>query len=109
MRFKVDGRELEAVENIRVGEACEAEKALNLSMADSGFAGMMAVSLYVAMRREDPKKPAAMLADEVMAVELTSFEEVEEEDPPAEGSGAESEPDPENPPTSGPPPSDQSE
>lgn len=86
MKFKIDGRELEA-DSIRVGELCEAEKALGLNMAD-GSGAAVAVQLYVAMRRQDKQKPIHVLADEVMRADLTSFEEVEEESPPAEAADA---------------------
>jgi hypothetical protein len=90
MKFKVDGRELDA-SGIRVGELCEAEKALGLNMAD-GSGASIAVSLFVAMRREDRNsenpKPLAMLADEVMAADVTTFEEADDESPPAEAPAA---------------------
>jgi hypothetical protein len=84
VKFKVDGRELDA-SGIRVGELCEAEKALGLNMAD-GSGAAIAVSLFVAMRREDKKnenpKPLALLADDVMAADVTTFEEADDESPP---------------------------
>lgn len=82
MKFKVDGRELSA-EGMRVGEICEAEKALNLDM-DQGSGAKIAIALFVAMRREDRKnenqKPLALLADDVMNVDMTMVEAEEEEE-----------------------------
>jgi hypothetical protein len=102
VKFKVDGRELDAT-GIRVGELCEAEKALQLNMAD-GSGAAIAVSLFVALRRENKTKPAAMVADEVMRADVSSFEEADEESPPAEAADAadaETEPALENQLTSG--------
>ena len=76
MKFRIDGRELESIENIRIGEACEAEKALGLDM-EAGFTARIAVMLFVSMRRADPNKPAHLLADEVMRADLSTLEEVE--------------------------------
>lgn len=101
MKFRIEGRELEAVENMRVGEVCEAEKALNVS-ADGGFGARTAVMLFIAMRKEDPEKPIRLLADEVMRADIGTVEEVEEESPPAEmGDDEEESPAPVNLPTSG--------
>lgn len=103
MKFKIEGRELEA-DSIRVGELCEAEKALGLNMAD-GTGAAVAIQLYVAMRRQDKQKPTHVLADEVMRADITSFEEVEEESPPAGAADAaangKKDSDPENQLTSG--------
>lgn len=82
MKFKIGGRELEA-DGIRVRELCEAEKALQVNMSD-GTGAAVAIQLFVALRREDKNKPAGVLADEVMSADITTFEEVEDESPPAE-------------------------
>lgn len=105
MKFKLDGRELEA-EHIRVGELCEAEKALQINMAD-GSGAAIAVTLFVALRRDDPKKPAHLIADEVMRADVSTFEEAEDESPPDEAAdAADNGTEPHTPvslPTSGPP------
>lgn len=82
MRFIIDGVEIDAVENIRVGEMCEAEKELGISLADTGSAGSFALSLFVALRRQNPDKPGPVIRDEVFAADMTSIEEVKE-GPPA--------------------------
>lgn len=84
MRFKIDGVELDAVENVRIGEMCEAEKELGISLEDAGSAGKFALMLFVALRRQDPSKPMGVTRDEVWATDMTSIEEVEE-DPPEAG------------------------
>ena len=86
MKFKIDGQELSA-EGIRVSELCEAEKALKMNMSE-GMGAAIAIQLYVAMRRKDPNKLAGVLADEVLSADVTTFEEVEEESPPAEAADA---------------------
>jgi hypothetical protein len=100
MKFKIDGRELDVVDNPRIREAAEAEKALGMDMED-GFTARLAISIFVALRRDDPEKSARDLGDEVMNMDLASLEEVEEELPPAEEPAAEAG-EPESPPTTGP-------
>ena len=85
MRFKIDGVEMEVAEDIRIRELVEAEKALGFSMDETGSAGKMAIAIFVAMRRHDADIGPGLLADKVMAVDLSKFEEVEEASPPAEG------------------------
>jgi hypothetical protein len=106
VKFKIDGRELDGVENPRIREASEAEKALGMDMED-GFTARLATSIFVALRREDPERPARDIGDEVMNMNLGSLEEVEEESPPAEEPVAEAG-DLESQPTTGPPRSVQS-
>jgi hypothetical protein len=106
MKFKVNGRELEALESFRIGEACEAERALGIDLADTGLAGKMAVALFISMRRDDPERSVMQIADEVMGIDMAAFEEVEEESPPAETPAAdeptgEEIPGHEHPPTTG--------
>ena len=84
MKFKIDGVELAAAENIRIGEMCEAEKMLGITADETGLAGRLALSLYVTKRRAEPEKPMQVTADEVMAADMSSLEEVEEESPPVE-------------------------
>jgi hypothetical protein len=81
MKFKLDGVEMEAASDIRVRELVEAESALGFSMDETGSGGKMAIALFVAMRRLDPEKAKGLIADTVMAVDLSKFEEVEEEEP----------------------------
>jgi hypothetical protein len=85
VRFKIEDVEYVAVEDIRVRELVEAEAALGFSMDETGSAGKMALGLFVAMRRQDGEIGPGLLADKVMAVDLSKYEEVEEQDPPAEG------------------------
>lgn len=82
-RFRIDGVELEAPEHLRVGEVIEAEKALGLSM-DQSWGAQMAVALFVAMRTREPEKPATLIASEVLQVDMSGLEEVEEESPPVD-------------------------
>jgi hypothetical protein len=86
MRFRIDGVEYVAVEDIRVRELVEAEGALGFSMDETGSGGKMAIGLFVAMRRHDTDIGAGLLADKVMGIDLSKYEEVEEDSPPAEGS-----------------------
>src|SRR5215471_11087423 len=87
---------------------CEAEKALGMSTDEGGFGAKVAVALFVIERRADPAKPAVLIADQVLDLDMGTIVEVEEENPPAEPAPVpEPEPeapeeDPENPPTSGP-------
>jgi hypothetical protein len=83
VKFKINEVELDAPENLTVRELVEAEQALGFSM-DSGSGAQMAVLLFVAMRKADPNKPAALLADDVLNSDISTVEEVEGEDPPAE-------------------------
>jgi hypothetical protein len=84
MKFKLgDGVEMEAASDIRIRELVEAESALGFSMDETGSGGKMAIALFVAMRRLDPEKAKGLIADTVMAVDLSKFEEVEEPSPPA--------------------------
>jgi hypothetical protein len=108
MKVKLDGREIEVASNIRIGELIEAEKALGFNMDETGSGGRMAISLFVALRREEKEKPIGMLADEVLRVDLSTFEEVAEESPPAEGGDERESADLVKLPTSGPQPSVQS-
>jgi hypothetical protein len=102
VKFKIDGRELEAPEKLRVGQVCEAERALGVS-AEDGFGARTAVMLFVTMRVDEPSKPAHLIADEVMRADIATVEEVGEESPPAGAPvGADHEQDQENPLTSGP-------
>lgn len=48
---------------LRLG--CEAEKMLQVHMADGGFA-LTAIQLYVAIRQTDPDTPPVVVADTVM-------------------------------------------
>lgn len=107
MKFKIDGRELEAPETLRIGDVCEAEKLLGVSM-EGGFGPKMAVMLFIAMRKDNPKKPPVLVADEVMRADIATMEDVEEaeeESPPAEAAGAADENGHANPLISGPQPS----
>lgn len=88
MKISVDGRELD-VDGIRVGELCEAEKALGVNMSD-GSGAAIAVTLFVGLRREDKQKPAGALADEVMRADVTTIAEADDAGPPAEGADEES-------------------
>lgn len=100
MRFKIDGRVLEAPETLRIRESCEAEKHLGMSIED-GFTARIAVMLFAALRKEEPDKPPYLIAEEVMNADLGSLEEVEEARPPEvapEGAETQSE----NHPTTGP-------
>jgi len=85
VRFKIDGEVFEAAEDIRVRELVEAEKALGFSLDETGSAGKMAIGIFVAMRRMDAEIGPGMLADKVMAVDLSKYEEVEDAGPPAVG------------------------
>ena len=87
MKIQVDGREIE-VGHIRVGELCQAEKLLQVNMGD-GSGAAIAVTLFVGFRREDKTTSAALLADQVMRADVSTFEEVEEDGPPAEAPAAE--------------------
>lgn len=78
MPFKVNGKVLPELAHLRVRELVEAEKALGVSAGDSDGAGM-AVSLYVLLRREDPEISAGLLADQVLDVDFSEVETVEEE------------------------------
>lgn len=103
MQFKVNGEVLPRAEHIRVREMCEAEQALGIDAEMTGMAGKMALSLYVALRRKDPEKSAGLIADEVLDVDMTAIEQIEDEPvptSPAEEGGANLE----SPPTSGHPP-----
>jgi len=82
VKFKVNGKELELSDSIRVGEMCEAEKALGLSLEEVGAAGKTAIMLFIAMRRDAPGQPVSVLASEVMNIDLGAMEV--EDDPPAE-------------------------
>lgn len=75
--------ELDAPENLRVRELVEAEKALGFNM-DAGSGAQMAVLLFIAMRKREPDKPSALLADEVMNADISTVEEVEEGNPPVD-------------------------
>lgn len=81
-QFKVNGKLLPEVDHIRVREMCEAEKALGLNAGETGTAGMLALSLYVALRREDPERSAGLIADEVLDVDMTEVVSLEEEEDP---------------------------
>jgi len=93
---------------IRVREMCEAEKALGMSADEGGFGAKVAVALFVIERRADPERPAVLIADQVLDLDMGEIVEVEEDAPPAEpAEPAEPAPEPEpeedeNPPTSGP-------
>lgn len=82
MKILVDGRKLD-VDGIRVGELCEAEKALQVNMAD-GSGAAIAVTLFVGLRREDKQKPVHLIADEVMRADVTTIQEGDA-GPPADG------------------------
>lgn len=99
--WKINGEVLPAPEHIRVREMCEAEKALGISADETGMAGKMALSLYVSLRRKDPERSAGLIADDVLNVDMTAIEEVEDEAVPTSPAdeGGES---PESPPIIGP-------
>jgi len=85
VRFKIDGEVFEAAEDIRVRELVEAEQALGFSLDETGSAGKMAIGIFVAMRRADAEIGPGLLADKVMAVDLSKYEEVGDANPPAVG------------------------
>lgn len=101
-RFKLNGEVLPSPDHIRVREMCEAEKALEINADETGMAGKMALAFYVALRRKDPERSPALIADEVLDVDMSAIEEVEDEavdpTPPVEEGGQE----PESPPIFGP-------
>lgn len=98
-RFKLGTLELDAPEHLRVGEVIEAEKALGLTMTD-GWGAQIAVSLFVAMRNKEPEKPATVIAGEVLQVDISALEEVEDPLPDAPKGADQGDPE-----TSGAPPS----
>src|SRR5262245_66316293 len=83
MKAHIEGREVELVENWRVGELIEAENAVGVDMWSATGAGRMALVIFISMRREDPNFPQAVLAGKVKMMEITSIlpDEDEEADP----------------------------
>ena len=79
VRLKVDGKEFH-LQHMPLMQKYEAEKTLGMNMGDNETSGLM-VMLFVAMRQQEPEKPAVLIADEISAADLFSFEEVEDERP----------------------------
>ena len=93
MQFKINGELVDAPENIRVREMAEAEQALNCNAEEAGMAMKMALALYIALRRKDPDMNRGLLADQVLDMDLSGFETIEDADP-LEGQPVEAPPDP---------------
>lgn len=105
--FELAGRKVEVadLDSISVRELTEAENATGLEMASRG--GVFAIQLFVSLRRDNPEKAAGAIADDVLSAKyIPTLDSLEDDDSPL--GAAESE-DPEDPPTSGHPPSDSSE
>ena len=91
-RLKFDGKEYELPdsEDWTTGELSEAEHALGTSFGGESQGDVMAISFYIAVRREDKEIPPVLLADRVKQVkmgELLLSEPEEEEGPLAEQNG----------------------
>ena len=84
MKLKIGDEVFTLDGGIRVREMCEAEKALGMSTDEGGFGAKVAVALFVIERRADPTKPAVLIADQVLDLDMGTIVEVEEENPPAE-------------------------
>jgi hypothetical protein len=78
MKFKIDGREV-VVDRAPLRQVHEGEKALGVGLTDSDSARLM-VLLFVGLRREDPDKPAVLIADEIMDMDMFELDSTENED-----------------------------
>ena len=97
MKVKIGEHVVDLDRPMRVREICEAEQALGFEMGRSGTT-RVAVYIFAALREADPERSAVHIADEVMDMDMTELEEVEDSGPPAAGGE-----DPANQQTSGPP------
>jgi hypothetical protein len=104
VQIKVNGELLPVPENIRVREMAEAEKALQLNAEETGMAGKLALTLYIALRRQDPERSPGLIADEVLDANMSTMEDVEEEEGPLASSPGDPPPGLASLPTSGRPP-----
>jgi hypothetical protein len=80
IKFKYEGREV-VVDRAPLRQTHEGEKALGIGLNDSDSARLM-VLLFVGLRRENPDKPATMIADEIMDYDLFELGDVEEDETP---------------------------
>jgi hypothetical protein len=78
--FKYGGREV-IVERAPLRQVYEGEQALGVGLTDSDSARLM-VLLFVGLRREDPDKPAVILADEIMDYDLFDLDSSEGDETP---------------------------
>jgi hypothetical protein len=87
VRLKIAGKEYH-LQHMPLREKHEAELALGMGMTDTETASVL-VMLFVAMRQEEPTKPAGMIADEILNADLFDMESVEEASPlETEGNGS---------------------
>ncbi len=75
VRLKIEGKEYH-LQHMPLKQKYEAEKALGMNMTDNETSSVM-VMLFVAMRQEDPERPAVEIADEIGNSDLFSLESVE--------------------------------
>lgn len=80
MKAHFNGRWVEICEDWRAREQVEAENALNIDFMDASSFQQMLVLLYMSVRQVDREIPIAVLADQVMNVEFSSFAEMEEKE-----------------------------
>jgi hypothetical protein len=71
--FVIDGRELDVPTDATLGETMEVERALGVDFKAAGAVTQLAVSLFVALRRDQPKTEAADIAEIVRSVDVLAL------------------------------------
>lgn len=76
VRLKLAGKEYH-LQHMPLKQKHEAEMTLGMGMTDTETAGVM-VMLFVAMRQEEPEKPAILIADEIGNADLFDLEDADQ-------------------------------